>query len=125
MMETQDWILEGLSLDHETEIETYILGYRAFYVFGHPVVLAVCKNGDTSFTVDGCCDADNIPPRVGAAILRRLLSEWDGLAKEAKAQGIIPFCYPTETDGKVARRVKMFQRAGFRLADTDGKMIAQ
>ena len=119
----REWILEGMNLDSVADIEEYILAFDAFECGKYKVVIAIAKNGDTSFTVDGCCDHFNIASGTGARILLGIMKRWNSLAKVAKSQGVTPFCYPTESDGLVERRIRMFVLAGFSEPDADEKMM--
>jgi hypothetical protein len=113
-----------MNLDSATEVAEFIVAYHAFRVGRHRVVIFICKDGDTAFAVDGACDAEgNVSPLDGGRILLGLLRAWPQLLAAAKAAGVTPFCYPTETDGLAEKRVQMFLKAGFSHPSEDGRMI--
>jgi hypothetical protein len=112
-----------MNLDSAQDIDEYILAYYAFHVNRHRVLIFICKDGDTAFTVNGACDAEgNVSPIEGGRILMGLLRAWPRLLEQAKELGVTPFCYPTETDGLAGKRVQMFLKAGFCPPSEDGRM---
>jgi len=119
------WIWEDMNLDSSDDVDEYIQAFRAFKVGNHRVVVTVCKDGEAAFSIDGCSEIDNINPFAGAKILFKLLKAWDEIKNELKGTDIHPFCFPTETDGCVSRRIVMFIKAGFSQPDSEGKMICE
>jgi hypothetical protein len=120
----EDWIWQDMNLDSAADVADFILAYHAFHVGRHRVIISICKDGDTAFSVNGACDAEeNVSPLEGGRILLGLLRAWPQLLAVAKAGGVTPFCYPTETDGLADKRVQMFLKAGFALPDAEGRML--
>lgn len=123
MENMENWVWEDMNLDSADDVAEYILAYHAFRVGKHRVVIAICKDGDTSFTVNGACDAEgNVSPIEGGRILLGLLKAWPRLLDSAKSAEVTPFCYPTETDGLACKRVQMFLKVGFCPPSEDGRM---
>lgn len=114
-------LVEGLGLETWEEIPEFVAHWRYFEVGRHYVVLCVCNNGEIDFSVDGAWDAEEMPPAIGATILRRLFEEWLDLKKVLKGTY---FCTPVITDGKGARRCRMYKRAGFYM-NPDGFMYLE
>lgn len=118
-------VLQDLNLDTQKDLTDYMLAFCSFNCCDVRITIAVCKDGDTLFTVDGSCDYDHfiMNPIKGGVILRRLLKEWKELIRSIPS-GTKLFCYPTETDGLACRRARMFMLAGFSFSSTDeGQMI--
>jgi hypothetical protein len=109
-------IAKESNLDSADELAIYFASYRHTEILGHSVIISVCHDGDTSFTVDGACEIDNIPVAVGACIFRWLLKAWQEILQEIEPS-ILCFCYPTETDGALSRRLKAFEKVGFILSN--------
>ena len=112
-------IAKESNLDSADELAIYFASWRHSEILGHSVIISVCHDGDTSFIVDGACEIDNIPVVVGACIFRWLLKAWKEILQELEPS-IFCFCYPTETDGGLLRRIKAFEKAGFSL--NNGRM---
>lgn len=49
---------------------------------------------------------------MGACVFRWLLKAWQEILQELEPS-ILCFCYLTETDGALSRRIKAFEKAGF------------
>lgn len=107
------WILQDLGLDDQNELSEYILAYSAFRIKNHRVLISIAVDGDTSVTIDGSVEEDNVQPHVGAVIVRKCLKLWPSLLEMALTKGVTPFCYPTDTDSAFGKRIQLFQMAGF------------
>ena len=112
MINDLEQIAKESNLDSADELPIYFASWRHTEIASHSIIISICHDGDTSFTVDGACEIDNVSITTGACIFRWLSKAWQEILQEIDPS-ISCFCYPTETDGLMSRRIKAFQKVGF------------
>jgi hypothetical protein len=70
MIKDLDRIAKESNLDSADELAIYFASYRHTEILGYSTIISVCHDCDTSFTVNGACEINNIPVAVGACIFR-------------------------------------------------------